>query len=65
MNHVKPVEIKPTWENTFNSRFKWWGHISHALDYAHKGGYPYLLWNDRIYTAEGKDTNLTVEDLRK
>lgn len=54
-----------TWKNVFNTRLRpiLWGHISVAIEVAKAGGYPYLLWNGRVYTVEGVATNIFESSL--
>lgn len=54
-----------TWENCLNTGFKLLGHISLAKQHADALGYPFFLWNDRVYEADGyRDTGYTAENLR-
>lgn len=60
---------KPSWSNTLNYKFKFWGEVSVFFDkMVVPSGYPFFLWNDRIYkrTSEStwEDTNLTIKDLK-
>ena len=59
----------PSWSNTINYKFKFWGEVSVFFDkMVVPSGYPFFLWNDRIYKRTGEDswedTNLTIEDLK-
>lgn len=45
---------------------EWVGHVGSPTDLAHKLGYEYILWNDRVYHVEAeslRDTGLTERDL--
>ena len=59
----------PTWRNTLNYNYKYWGHISKFWEtLVVPSGYPFFLWNDRIYEVNSdrtnyNDTNLTIHDL--
>lgn len=56
------VDEKPTWMNTLRC-LKWHGHIDRIMHAAEGVGYPFFVWNDRIYrTADGHDTGLVVKD---
>jgi len=60
--------IKPTWANTLNPNnlITLWGHISTFAEVGKKAGYPFILWNDRIYALidnRAEDTGLTIADL--
>jgi len=42
------------------------GHIDRMLELAQTLGYPYFIWNDRVYKtgkADYTDTGLTVADV--
>lgn len=41
-------QIPITWQNVFDCK-KHYGYIGNAVDAAYKAGYPYLMWNDRVY----------------
>lgn len=66
---------KVNWKNVFNTNHKIWGWFADAVDAAKKAEYPYMLWNDKVYTTndnEFKDTgyelvkgnfvNMSVDD---
>jgi len=60
----------PEWQNTLR-RFSAFGHIADHAKTAVQLGYPYILWNHRVYRAytdeDGyvttKDMGLTIDDL--
>ena len=43
---------KINWANVFNTTHKNWGWFSNAIDAAKEANYPYMLWNDRVYTTK-------------
>ena len=55
-----------TWREVFDQKpGVLWGHISTIQEAAKKAGYPYFLWNDRVYTTSGaKDMGLTAHLVR-
>jgi len=61
----------PTWRNTLQ-RFSGFGHILEHAEVALELGYPYILWNHRIYEvfqdADGyvcaEDVKLNIDDLK-
>ena len=40
------------------------GHIQKLMQHAEALGYKYILWNDRVYLADGKLTVYTREDIQ-
>lgn len=71
------MKNEPTWENTFNTDFVMYGHVSKALDAAALGGYPFMAWNGRVYKLkktysavalrdlnDGEDTGILIKDLK-
>lgn len=58
------TDIELTWKTVFNAGLRNWGHIDYALGVAESAGYNYIAWNDRIYTMSGRDTGLTVQDVK-
>lgn len=40
------------------------GHIQNLMWYANVLGYKYILWNGRVYLADGTPTIYTREDIR-
>ena len=62
----------PTWQNTLTDKIRGFGSISDFAAICHKLGYPYMCWNDRIYSVSKQtnivkwvDTNLLMEDVGK
>lgn len=56
------AEIK--WENILNSNHSHFDIELVVKRIAMKCGYPYYLWNGRVYeTISGEDTNVTEQDL--
>jgi len=59
----------PTWKNILYSNHSRYASLHAAAKTAHKIGYDYLCWNDRIYhvyfnnTIRLDDTRLTAEDI--
>lgn len=61
----------PTWQNTLR-RFSAFGHILEHAETALELGYPYILWNHRVYSVsqdadgeiEAVDMDLTIDDLK-
>ncbi len=47
---VGPVEL--SWEVVFNAGLVRHGHINLAFEVAASAGYPFMLWNDRIYAVD-------------
>jgi hypothetical protein len=63
MNTTTIKLAKINWENVFNTSHHLYGDISVAWDMAKNSDYPYILWNDRIYTTlEFKDTDYILVD---
>ena len=56
-------KLNITWRDVYEEKVWRAGHISRAQDTAKQLGYLYFVWNERVYTWEGKDTGLTVDDL--
>lgn len=51
----------PTWHNTLDLKVSMLGHISHMRNLAVTVGYPYFVWNGRIYMTERvEDTGYQV-----
>lgn len=50
------------WSRVFNT-FKQYGDIAVAAKAAQDVGYPYFLWNDRVYDVDLKDTGYQRRDL--
>lgn len=65
------VPAWPTWMNTIHNRARNYGHIDDFSHMANALGYPFILWNDRVYfihTGPGghewaSDTGWDVEDV--
>ena len=38
-------------------------HITEPMEVAKKWGYKYFMFNDHIFTVEGKETGLTINDI--
>jgi len=65
------ADHNPTWENTLNTNKSAYFSIDDAANAAHKVGYEFMCWNDRIYVilfdgdfiVDYKDINMTIEDL--
>lgn len=54
----------PTWKNTLRQvDGAEYGHISVIQDLAKMIKYDYFVWNGRVYTVEGKETEWTLNDL--
>lgn len=61
----------PEWQNTLR-RFSATGHIAEHAETALELGYPYILWNHRVYSVyqdvDGDicthDMSLTIDDLK-
>lgn len=53
-----------SWRFIFNSTVgdKWWDHIDNAKDAAKNAGYKFFSWNGWIYSIDGKQINIKVED---
>ena len=66
------VNEKPTWKNTIHNDARNFGHISELSEIAYRLGYPYILWNDRVYKVHADnlgyawehDTGLTIKDIK-
>ena len=44
--------MEPTWINTLNSDFKYYGHIDDFYSMVVRPSrYPYFVWNERVYKA--------------
>lgn len=55
---------RPTWKTTFNPRGAWWGNVNAAAAAAEQAGYPFLLWNGRVYQTDTQRlTDFTLADL--
>lgn len=46
-----------TWKNVLNTNLTSYPRIDVAGHYARLLGYPYILWNDRIYRVLDEDRN--------
>jgi hypothetical protein len=56
--------IKPNWYNTLHADFSVYYDLDKFGPVAKSLGYPYFMWNGRIYLTDGwKDTGLTTRDL--
>ncbi len=61
---------KPLWRNTLQKNTAF-GHILDLVEIASELGYPYILWNQRIYSVyqdedgniNAVDTDLNIDDL--
>lgn len=54
-----------SWKYVFNSTVgnKWWGIIGDAQAAAKDCGYQFFTWNGIVYTINGTDTGIKVDDL--
>lgn len=49
----------PTWENTYNSQHRHWGHLQPYVEAVRHAGYPYHEWNGVVYDTR---TGSAVQD---
>jgi hypothetical protein len=53
----------PTWQNTVQ-RFSALGHITEHAETALELGYPFILWNHRVYSVfQDEDGNVCADDM--
>ena len=57
MNMIKKENMMAPihWKNIFNSSHQIRHDIREALSDARNSGYPYFMWNDKIYSSVTKD----------
>jgi len=54
---------KINWSNVFNTTHKHFGWFATAYELAKDSGYPYFIWNDKIFfTSNADDTGWVFED---
>ena len=53
-----------SWKFVFNTTvsYKYWGDIQEANDAAKNCGYQFFTWNGWVYTINGTQTNIKVQD---
>lgn len=50
--HLKKIAETPiVWKNIFNTSFSPFGSMETALGVAQRMGYPFMMWNDRVYDS--------------
>lgn len=56
MGYEKAMGYKVTWQNVFDQKSGViWRHISAIKLAAFTAGYPYFLWNDRVYNTQSEE----------